>query len=308
MTWTGMRVRLVFALALLVGCSAPNKSGGSGGTGGSDAGVGGANLNGGSGPLNFAVFGDARPPNADETTSYPSTILSGIFSMAKAKGASFMIGTGDYMYADSQAAVDAQIALFKQAEANFTNPIYLGMGNHECNGYTDSNCPLFNEYPNVKAYMEMLPATVKTPYYRIDFDTPAGKAKLIFVAANAWSTTQEAWLTAQLADATKYTFVIRHEPYNGPHDTAPGAGPSEMLLAPGNYTLELLGHTHEYKRTDTTHVISGNAGAPISGGGGYGFLLVEQLADETIQVSEYDEATGDVTDMWKVNADGSGAS
>jgi hypothetical protein len=319
----GMRAfGLVASLLLLVGCTAPNENAGGGGStgaggggsagsggGGSTGAGGGMTISGGSGPLAFGVFGDARPASipttASDTSGYPSAILTGIFNLAQQKGAKFMVGTGDYMYADSQAAVDAQLGVFAQAHAGFSGPLYLAMGNHECNGYTDSNCPALNEYPNVRSFMKELPPGVSSPWYRVDFDTPSGKAKFLFVAANAWSTAQEDWLKQQLADATTYTFVVRHEPASGSHGTAPGAQPSEALLIGGAaYTLELLGHTHEYRHADLRHVISGNAGAPVSGGSHYGFLLIQQGADGKLTATEYDESTGQANDTWTITADG----
>jgi hypothetical protein len=322
---------LASSLLLVVGCTAPNGNlGGNGGSGGGSAGSGGSGggntgggggggstgggptINGGSGPLVFGVFGDARPgnippsSNPGDTSGYPSQILTGIFNLAQQKGAKFMIGTGDYMYADLQASVDAQLGVFTQAHAGFSGPLYLAMGNHECTGYTDSNCPAFNESPNVRGFMQKLPPGVSSPYYRVDFDTPSGKAKFLFIAANAWSTAQETWLQNQLNDATTYTLVVRHEPASGSHGSAPGAQPSESLVLSAKFTLELLGHTHEYRHSDTQHVISGNAGAPISSGS-YGFLLVEQQSDGSLVATEYDESTGMATDTWKVTADGNPA-
>jgi hypothetical protein len=209
------------------------------------------------------------------------------------------------MFASAPADVTAQVTLFNQARANYTaGPVYLTMGNHECTGYTNSNCPNANETPNVQAFMQLLPTGVTRPYYRIDIDTPLGKAKFLFVAANAWDAAgaQQAWLKVQLLDSTAYTFVMRHEP--AIDNTAPGVSPSEALLSPPTvYTLELNGHTHEYRRVDTQHVISGNAGAPLSGGG-YGLLIVEQQQNGNINVKELDEATGNVTDSWTVSPDG----
>jgi hypothetical protein len=159
-----------------------------------------------------------------------------------------------------------------------------------------------NETPNVQAFMQLLPTGTTKPYYRIDVMTPLGKAKLLFVAANAWDSTQQSWLQTQLADPTTYTFVMRHEP---PNDTqAPGTGPSESLITSAPYTLELLGHTHEYNHIDTQHVISGNAGAPLGGGGSYGLLIVQQLTSGDINVSEIDESTGSVNDTWTVSPTG----
>jgi hypothetical protein len=291
------------------GGSGGGGSGGSGGGGGSggSGGSGGAGGGGGS-MMKFAVFGDARPPNLDDTSGYPSAVIGNIFALAQKNGAQFVVGTGDYMYADNASAVNAQVPLFKTAMANFTaGPIYLTMGNHECTGYTDSNCPNLNETPNVQAFMTLLPSGVTKPYYRIDVATPLGTAKFLFVAANSWDSagTQQAWLSAQLAQATTYTFVMRHEATTDA--TAPGVTPSENLINKAAYTLELNGHTHEYRRLDTKHVISGNGGAPLTGGGGYGLLIVTQLANGNLTVDEIDESSGNVTDTWSVTPAGAAA-
>jgi hypothetical protein len=262
---------------------------------------------GGGNLLHFAVFGDCRPPNLEGTNNYPSAIVGGIFSLAQSHAAQFMVGTGDYVFSNTSSGVSAQLKLFNQARANFSNPVYLTMGNHECNGYTASNCPNLNETPNVQQFMNLLPSGVTKPYYRLDFDTPFGKAKLVFIAANAWNSTQQSWLQQQMSDPTTYTFVMRHEP---PADTqAPGVGPSESIVQSSSYTLELLGHTHEYKHIDTQHVISGNAGAPLqpSSGFGFGMLLIDQLGDGNIQVTEYDESSGTAVDTWRVTPSGASA-
>ena len=285
------------------GAGGSGGGGDGGGGGGGSAGEGGGG--GGGALMKFAVFGDARPPNLDDTSGYPSSIIGNIFSLAQSSGAQFVIGTGDYMYADNASAVNAQVPLFKKAMTNYTaGPIYLTMGNHECTGYTDSNCPNLNETPNMLAFMQMLPAGVTRPYYRIDVMTPLGSAKFLFVAANSWDSagTQQAWLQAQLAQPTMYTFVMRHESITD--NTAPGVTPSENLVSKATYTLELLGHTHEYQRVDTQHVISGNGGAPLTGSGSYGLLIIEQLANGNITVTEIDQATGNATDTWTVTPTG----
>ncbi|MGZ3442333.1 MAG: metallophosphoesterase [Polyangia bacterium] len=269
---------------------------GGGGAGGGSGGGGGA-------LLKFAVFGDCRPPNPDDTAGYPSTVISGIFKLAQAKGAQFVVGTGDYMFASTSSAVSAQVALFNQAEASYTaGPVYLTMGNHECTGATASNCPNLTETPNIQAFMKMVPAGVTKPYYRVDVDTPMGKAKLVFIAANAWDSTQQSWLSLQLADPTTYTFVMRHESTTS-SGVPSGVPASESIVSAHPYTIEMLGHTHEYRHEDTKHVISGNAGAPLATGN-YGLLLVEQQANGNITVSEIDESTDNVTDTWTVSPTG----
>jgi len=336
-TCTGMRMMSSFAIVLAVGCTSPNPNdsgggggGGSGSGGGSSSGGGGSSTDGGSSSggggsstdgggssggggsstgWSFAVFGDCRPPSQNDTTGYPSQIIGGIFSGAQAKGAQLVVGTGDYMFANTQSAVDAQVSLFFQAQANFKGPVYHTMGNHECNGYTASNCPNGNETPNVQAFLaKFVPSGTTTPYYRVDIDTPMGKAKFLFVAANAWNSTQQSWLQQQLADPTMYTFVVRHEP---PGETqAPGVGPSDSLFQSNPVTLALFGHTHEFKKVSTNQIISGNGGAPLGGfgsGSNYGYLLVQQQTDGNLLINEIDAASGNATESWKVTPQGKAA-
>src|SRR6185369_14861653 len=82
--------------------------------------------------LKFAVFGDARPPLPEDSSHYPTEILKAIFALAAAQNVQFVVGTGDYFYALSDAAVTAQLAKLKEAEAPFVGPIYHALGNHEC--------------------------------------------------------------------------------------------------------------------------------------------------------------------------------
>jgi predicted phosphodiesterase len=326
-----MRLIHLFVALSLIGCGATPDGGGAsdaggkgdnpgtGGNGGADMAVGGGGSGGagsggggggggvgtvGSGGLfKFAVFGDCRPPNPDDTAGYPSAIVAGIFGLAQSHGAQFVVGTGDYMFASTQSAVSAQVALFKQAMAHYSaGPVFLTMGNHECTGATASNCPNLNETPNIKAFMQMVPSGVTKPYYRIDLDTPNGKAKLVFIAANAWDSAQQSWLQTQLADATTYTFVMRHESTTS-SGVPSGVPASESVVTAHPYTVEMLGHTHEYRHEDTQHVISGNAGAPLSSGN-YGLLIVEQLANGNVTVTELDESTGNAIDTWTVSPTG----
>jgi hypothetical protein len=289
-------------------CSGGGGSGGSGGGGsggsGGGGGTGGSGGSGGGNLLKFAVFGDCRPPNQNGTNNYPSTIIGNIFSLAQSNGAQFTVGTGDYMFASTQAAVTAQVQLFNQAKSNYTaGPVYLTMGNHECNGFTDSNCPNLNETPNVQAFLGMLPSGVTKPYYRIDMNTPHGTAKFVFIAANAWDSTQSSWLSTQLAQPTTYTFVMRHESIQSSGIPA-GVTASENIVKQHPYTLEMLGHTHEYSHVDTQHVISGNAGAPLQSGASFGLLIVEQQDNGNITVNEVDEASGSINDTWTVSPTG----
>ena len=252
------------------------------------------------GTFRFAVFGDVRPAQPNDTANYPTAIITSLFQQMAAQSPGFVVGTGDYMFASSTATttVDAQVALLLAAEQAFTGPIYHALGNHECTGATASNCPNGNETANVRAFMsKLLPAGTTTPYYRVDFDTGAGSAKLVVVAANAWSDAQAAWLETQLSDPTTYTFVARHEAATITETN--GAVASEAIIAKHPLTLELLGHTHRYEKIDDKRIISGNAGAPISHGH-YGFVLVDLLTNGNLSVSEYDQATGAVDDTFTI--------
>jgi hypothetical protein len=293
-----MRAGLLVSALLVAGCNAdpglmPGQMGDDGGTTGT-------------GPaMRFAVVGDSRPGNLNDSANYPAAIVAGNAALMHKLDLQFAVATGDYMFASTDAEVTKQVDQLLAAEAVFDKPIYRALGNHECTGATASNCPALNETANIRQFMARLaPKGMALPYYRFDVDTPKGKAKFVFVAANAWDTTQSNWLRDQLAEKTTYTFVVRHEP---PDTTeTPGVAPSESIIHQFPLTLELLGHSHFYKRVDAQHVISGNGGAPIrtGGGQGYGFLMLEQQDDGSIAASEIDEVSGNAIDSWKVSADG----
>jgi hypothetical protein len=316
-----MRIKSsLIGMLLIAGCvhssSTPDGSGGSGGSGGGTGGSGGIGGNGGddlamlpaldmaggvdAAPvdrLRFAVFGDVRP---DPGGTFPTATVKSIFDGAQAKNVQFIVGTGDYMLAigaaGDQATIDAQLKLYDQARQGFTSPIYLAMGNHECMLSSTANCPNFNETPNVKTFMaRLVPAGTTLPYYRINVATSQGSAKLLFVAASAWTAAQSTWLTQQIADPTKYTFIIRHQPSDV---SMPGVTESDTIIKGKPVTATLFGHTHTYQKIDDRHVICGNGGA--SGPTFFGYLLVEQQADGTLTLTEYDSSTGMSRDTWSL--------
>jgi hypothetical protein len=149
--------------------------------------------------------------------------------------------------------------------------------------------------------MQLAPFAQKA-YYSIDINTQAGVAKFVVIAANAWDSTQAAWLDQELSRPTQFTFTVRHEP-PGNTETA-GAAASDPIIAAHPLTIGFYGHSHEYRHIDANHVISGNAGAPISFGQ-YGFLYVQQRLDGNIAVTEYRSDTGQSTDGWIVSPTGS---
>jgi hypothetical protein len=291
---------VVVTSVLALGCHAPGAQPATdGGTGGNAGPCTPANADS-AGTFRFAVFGDVRPSQINDTTNYPQAIVAGVFNQIVAHDAKFAVGTGDYMFASTtnDSGIQQQLGMLLAAEQPFTGPVYHAMGNHECTGATASNCPNGNETANAREYMAKLvpPGTTK-PYYRIDVDTGMGTAKLVFVAANAWSQAQADWLDQQLSDVTTYTFIVRHE---APSVTETmGVTASEAIIAKHPFTMELLGHTHRYEKLDDKHVISGNGGAPLSGGH-YGFLLLDQLTNGNLSVSEIDSATGAASDTFTI--------
>jgi hypothetical protein len=268
----------------------------------------------------FAVVGDTRPANEDDVGGYPTTVITKIWADVQATNPhpDFAISTGDYMFANpfvSQASstVDKQLDLYLGARAQFTNAEFAAMGNHECTGATASNCGAgatdgitFNMGEFMKRLLN--PLGITQPYYVIHFAASDNSwtAKLVFIAANAWNSTQSAWLSQTLAEATTYTFAIRHESSttSGP----PGVAPSEQILAQHPLTLRIVGHTHTYSHYASNHeVISGNGGAPLTSSSNYGYMIVERLSNGDIQVSEHDYQSNAVTDQWRIHADGTAA-
>jgi len=262
------------------------------------------NENGGTeSAIYFAVVGDTRPANEDDTTNYPTTIIDTIFSdvAAVSPAIPFVVSTGDYQFSNpSGSQASAQLAKYAAAKGNYTGIQFPAMGNHECTGATDSNCGSGNAdgiTNNYTAFMTTLlgPIGKTLPYYSININSPtnAWTAKFVFVAANAWDSAQSSWLTSTLSQSTTYTFIVRHEPASA--NTAPGVTPAETIMAKYPYTLSIVGHSHEYYHSSgSREVVIGNGGAPISTNQDYGYAIVRQLSNGDIQVDMYDYKTNAV--------------
>jgi hypothetical protein len=266
--------------------------------------------------LYFAVVGDTRPANVDDTSGYPTSIITKIFQdmQGMSPQPSFGVSTGDYMFVTPGSGNAApQLDLYMGARAGFSNVMFPAMGNHECTGYTASNCGSGNSDGVTENYTAFLgqmlqPIGQTSPYYVININGTGGAwtAKFVFVAANAWTSAQSSWLETTLAVPTTYTFLLRHESASA--NTAPGVSPAEAIMAKYPYTLSIVGHTHTYQKSGTKEVIFGNGGAPLSSGN-YGFGLVQQLANNDIQVDMIDYSTlqPDTSFEFAVNPDGSAA-
>jgi hypothetical protein len=246
--------------------------------------------------LYFAIIGDTRPPVIDDTKGYPTAVITKIFSDIAALNPMppFAVATGDYQFSSAYGAeAPKQLALYASARSKYSGIEFPAMGNHECTGATTSNCAsqVTNNYTAFMSAM-LKPIGKSSPYYSINVDATDASwtAKFVFVAANAWDQTQANWLDTTLSASTTYTFVIRHESTTA--NTAPGVKPSEQIMAKHPLTLLIVGHAHTYSRPSTREVLFGNGGAPLVSQTNYGFGLVTQRNDKSIQVDAIDMNTG----------------
>ena len=268
--------------------------------------------------LFFAVVGDTRPASIDDTAGYPTAIITKIFTdmAALSPMPPFSVSTGDYMFASTTRAESApQLDLYLAARAKYSGVAFPTMGNHECTGATASNCGAgtangtTSNYTNyISKYLSLIGKT--DVYYEIDIAAPDASwtSKFLFVAGNAWTPAQATWLDQAMARPTTYTFIVRHEP--AATSAAPGVGPSEAIMAKYPYTLSITGHSHKYSRTSgRKEIIVGNGGAPMTSGQNYGFALLNQQADGSIQVDmlDYASSLADSSFHFAVKADGTAA-
>ncbi len=184
------------------------------------------------------------------------------------------------------------------------------MGNHECTGYTDSNCGTGNPdgvTKNMTAFVTTMlaPISQTTPYYVENVAAPDSSwtAKFVFIACNAWTTAQGTWLTQTLAVPTTYTFVVRHE---SAADMSEAKCPaSQTTVAANPLTLLIVGHTHEYSHeASDKEIINGIGGAPLDSGTNYGYTIVSRNSDGSLTVTTYDYSSGSTIDTFKIKADG----
>ena len=255
------------------------------------------------------------PRSINDTAGYPTAIVTTIFDDLQTENPrpGFAVGTGDYQFSSTGGTqTGPQLDLYAQARTHFSNPVYPAMGNHECTGATKSNCGAGTANGTTKIYSAYLakvltPAGIHNPYYSLLVKPPnnAWSAKVVFVAANAWTSTQSAWLDSVLAQPTTYTFIVRHE--SSKATTAPGVTPSATIIATHPYTMLIVGHDHTYKRLSQKEVIVGNGGAPLTTGSAYGYGIVSRRSDGAIQLTFYNYKTHAIMDSFAVKADGSKA-
>jgi predicted phosphodiesterase len=248
-----------------------------------------------SGRFRFAAFGDTRPGSSAAGSPYPTAVVEAIFRAIDRQAVDFVVVSGDYIYVSGTDATraGAQMDLFLAArkQMSATTPVHYVLGNHE-----DNNIPTFQAKLSPQVY------------WRFD----QGDAKFVAIANDAWDSTQATWLDKELATSTKYTFVFRHQ-YWGSHGTTHD-GEIEPIVEAHPYTLFIAGHDHSYKHKTTVvrgaerDVVAGNGGAPFDAAWSspyYGYILVEQQADDSVRVTSYKVEPGmDVPptamDTWSV--------
>jgi hypothetical protein len=258
---------------------------------------------GGSVPLlNFAIVGDTRPSKVDGTSSYPTAVITKIYQDIEAltPHPDFSVSAGDYMFATpgrGQAA--PQAALYVKAARNFSGQVFPAIGNHECTGYTKSDCGPNGPDQITENYTSFLNDILggfgikqKLSYYTIHINssdtTNPWTAKFVFVAPNAWDSDQAKWLNDALGEKTTYTFVVKHEPYYDAN-ACPGCGESDAIIKNYPATLLIFGHTHTYQYIAPNQLVVGNGGAPLdSTQDHFGFIQCRQQMDNTIQCQEND--------------------
>jgi hypothetical protein len=306
----------LIAVALLISCGSSSNQPKDGGGSAGDAGNPPDASTTLPATFRFAVVGDTRPPNVDDTQHFPTAVITKVWADVEAASPhpDFAVATGDYMFASTSGGQAApQLDLYLTARNQFRNALFPVLGNHECTGATASNCgpgSANGVTSNYTAFMTKMlqPFGITEPYYAVTFHAAdnAWSMKLVVVAANAWNPTQATWLDGALAQPTTYTFVIRHE--DDQANTAPGVTPSATIIAKYPVTLKIFGHTHTYAHYASEHaIICGNGGAPLTSGTNYGYALVDRVADGTILVTEHDYQSNSVLDQFLIHADGSPA-
>ena len=263
--------------------------------------------------LTFAVVGDTRPANLNDTAGYPTEIARQIWTDVDAETPrpTFAVTTGDYMFASTTGVeVDAQLDLYLAARSSFSGVLYPALGNHECNGYTVSNCGPGGHEGTPPNYVQFIarmlgPVGEIKPYYIERFAAQDGtwSAKFVFIAANAWTETQARWPDLVLGEPTTYTFAIRHEAHYS--TTAPGVDPSQLILNKHPMTMLIVGHSHMYQHIPAyREIIVGNGGAPLTSNTNYGYVIIARQPDGTLQTTSYDYLSHAIVDQFLVTPNG----
>ena len=269
--------------------------------------------------LFFSMTGDTRPPLCDlffagKGYDYPTATVTKIAQQMEGRQPQFAIDLGDHMFVCFGGATEAkaQMDAYQSALASFHAPLFMTMGNHECLfaiGGTLDDCGANN--PTDPAYTTFLTALAPTsskPYYFRDVQTVMGLVRFVFIADDAWDTTQADWLQQTLTAAdtqANYTIVAQHHSL-GSSNT--GNYPAIVALIKAHkYALHLTAHDHLYLHdlagdpTGRTVVVGtgGSADATMQG-----YATVVQGVDGRLYFTMYDSATNLPADSFSVGPNG----
>jgi hypothetical protein len=278
---------------------------------------GGVTLDGGAvDRLYFSLTGDTRPPICDVFLTpgydYPSAQVTEVAQQMEARLPQFGLDLGDHMFVcfGGKSEAQNQMNAYMTAIGNFTAPFFMTMGNHECLfalGGSIDDCGAND--PTDPAYTTFLAALApisSTPYYYRDIQTSMGLARFVFIADDAWDSTESDWLTSVLSEAdtlAKYTIVSHH--HNLAASTSGNYATIVDLIQAHKYALHLTAHTHTYEH-DTTDdpsgrtVIVGVGGASDAVNPALGYATVVQGLDGRLYFTMYDSSTDLPMDAWDV--------
>jgi hypothetical protein len=268
--------------------------------------------------LYFAIIGDTRPPNPDDTAGYPTSIITRIYQDIQNMNPRppFVVSTGDYQYITSKNVGSCssytlggeqatQLGYYQTARMGYSGIYWPAMGNHECTGYTASECGAGNTDGITDNYcawsgLFLTPIGESLPYYSRTITANDGSwtAHFIFVALNYWSSAQQSWLTQQLAQSATYTFVIHHE-------NSSAGSPTPLSTVEGMEgsveTLSIVGHSHTWAGSSgSKELLVGNGGAPVTGGATYGYTTVLRQPNGSLVVTNYDYQSNQVKNTFTV--------
>jgi hypothetical protein len=250
------------------------------------------------------MTGDTRPPACDQNGSYPTAVHAQIVAAMGKLGPQFGLDLGDHMYVCGQSLANAQLQMgyYTQGLKGFPSYFAMTMGNHECEGGKDCSANTTDvNYSTFLAALQQVSQQAQ-PNYALQIHTRLGRATVVVVADNSFSSADQAWLARTLADAdanSKYTLIAKHHPVTG---TRPGPAVVWQTIQPHKYSLLLMAHNHDYEHSgsnvtsDGRGVICGLGGANTSH---TGFCRVQQAADGTLHFTQYD-VNANPGDTWSV--------
>lgn len=200
-------------------------------------------------PFTFVFFGDNRPEKGKEQPE----IFIRIIEMINEKDPLFVIGGGDFVVEGTPENFEE----FLNIVSALKSPLFYVCGNHD-------DSPYYEEYLGERVYAFTY------------------KNSLFVILDNSRRILDEKqlhFLEKQLQKGFEYTFVFFHMPPFDPEGTYSIIYPGKFMEIVQKYKVDYVfcSHIHafyEEKIGDTTLIISGGAGAPLSRQGYFHFVIV----------------------------------